>query len=460
MHRVLQLYKIPIALGAALVLLYGSFAYDLERHDFIKLITLYGALFGLTYVLIQQLSNQFRFALGLGVVFRLVFLLAIPNLSQDFYRFIWDGYLVLDGVNPYLFTPENYLQNPEGYPISIPFAQELYEGMGSLNGSHFTNYPPLKQLFFALCVLLGGKSIVGSVIAMHTLLVLADVWLFQVGRKLLRNLGYSESAMLWYFLNPFIIIELVGNLHFEGIMLAFMVYSLYLLQRKKFVWSGVFMAFSISLKLIPLLFLPILLFYFLKNGKEYWLKGIRYFIGLGVALFLTLLPFISLESIEPFLKTTALWFQNFEFNASVYYIIREIGYRSVGWNIIETAGKLLALVIFLSVMGLAIFRRNQQLKTLLTSMLFAVSLYYIFATTVHPWYIAMPLILGILSGYRYPIAWSFLVFFSYSAYGIGTVEENHWIIAIEYLVLLGLAFWEVRKKAVRTQKPPPNRQNT
>ena len=134
MQRTLQLYKIPLALGGTLLLLYGSFAYDLERHDFIKLFTLYIGLFGLTYVLIQYVGGQQRFALGLGVIFRFIFLFAIPNLSQDFYRFIWDGFVVLEGSNPYLFTPEQYLLNPESFAFSIPLANELYEGMGALNG--------------------------------------------------------------------------------------------------------------------------------------------------------------------------------------------------------------------------------------------------------------------------------------------------------------------------------------
>ncbi len=459
MYRLLQLYKIPLALGATLFLMYGIFAYDLERHDFIKLFALYFGLFGLTYVLLQQLGNQFRFALGWGVVFRLVFLLAIPNLSQDFYRFIWDGWLVLDGTNPYAFTPQQYLQNPESFTVSIPLARELYEGMGALNGSHFTNYPPLKQAFFALSVFVGGKTIMGSIIAMHLLLLLADVWIFFLLKKLLKGLGQSENLLFWYFLNPFVIIELTGNLHFEGIMLAFLLYALLLLQQQKHFFSGAIMAFSIALKLIPLLFLPIFLFYYLKNGKSYWLKGGSFFMGLAFVILLTLLPFITSETSDAFLKTTALWFQNFEFNASIYYIVREIGYRSVGWNIIETAGKVLALCIFFGVMALAVFRKNQHFKTMLESMLLAISLYYLFSTTIHPWYIALPLIMGILSGYKYPLAWTFLVFLSYSAYQVNAVNENHWLVASEYLLLLGIIFWELKQRFFKNRIPPSYPQN-
>lgn len=454
MQRTLQLYKIPLAIGSTLLLLYGSFAYDVERHDFIKLFTLCFGLFGLTYVLIKYVGGQLRFALGMGIVFRLIFLVAIPNLSQDFYRFIWDGFVVLEGSNPYLFTPEQYLLDPEIFAFSIPFANELYDGMGALNGSHFTNYPALKQLFFALSVFLGGKTIVGSVIAMHVLLLFADIWIFQIGRKLLKEMGQSDSSILWYFLNPFIIIELNGNLHFEALMLAFLLYSIYLLKKGRFFYSGIFMAFSIALKLIPLLFIPLLLLFFVKNGKPFWFKGLRYFLGLTLTLMLTLLPFVTLETILPFLKTTALWFQNFEFNASIYYIIREIGYEVVGWNIIETAGKVLALCIFVFVMVLALFRKNQQLPTLLESMLLSIGGFYLLSTTIHPWYIALPVLLGVISQFRFPIIWSFLVFLSYSAYSELSVNENLWLIATEYLLLIGFAFWELKQRFIKHQTPP------
>lgn len=459
MHRILQHYKIPLALTAVLALLYGSFAYDLERHDFVKLISLCFGLFGLSYVLIPYLGSQFRFTLGIGLLLRLVFLLAVPNLSQDFYRFIWDGLVVSGGGNPYLFAPEVYLEQAQSFSLIIPNAELLYEGMGSLNASHFSNYPPINQLFFALSTLLGGKSIFGTVIAMRLLLIAADVGVFYFGWKLLKRLKLPQQAIYWYFLNPFIIIELTGNLHFEGMMLFFLVGSLYYLKIQKWLLSGVFMALSISLKLIPLIFLPIVLVHFWKQGVQGRMNGLKYFVSLGLVIILSFLPFINQEVITHFLNTTALWFQTFEFNASIYYIVRYIGYQTIGWNIIESAGKALALSIFLIVVSFALFRKNQKYPVLLISMLIAISFYYLLSTTVHPWYIALPLLIGILSGYRFPIVWSALVFLSYSAYGLDSVDENLGLVAIEYLLLLAFLVWELSQKQSKSRTPRPNQRS-
>ena len=106
-----KLHRIPILLALGSVLFYWVFAYNLVREDSIKLFSLFGALFFFYFKLIQFEKWNLRFMVVCGVIFRLVFLLAEPNLSQDFYRFIWDGELINNGINPYLHTPDELIQN-------------------------------------------------------------------------------------------------------------------------------------------------------------------------------------------------------------------------------------------------------------------------------------------------------------------------------------------------------------
>jgi hypothetical protein len=90
----LKLNKIPILLALTSVVFYLSFAYDLVRTDYVKLISLYTALFLLFYKLVQITKGNFRLLVGFTILLRLLFLLSIPNLSQDLYRFICDGRLI------------------------------------------------------------------------------------------------------------------------------------------------------------------------------------------------------------------------------------------------------------------------------------------------------------------------------------------------------------------------------
>lgn len=130
-------------------LLYITFAYLLERIEFGQLLFLWLALFGSFYLLLKNKNIPTSTLVGLVVLFRLVFLLAIPNLSQDFYRFIWDGRMILEGFNPYLSLPETIIR--QGTEL-IYEGRALYNGMGEMNGSHYTNYPPYKStLFFNCC---------------------------------------------------------------------------------------------------------------------------------------------------------------------------------------------------------------------------------------------------------------------------------------------------------------------
>ena len=162
---------------------YLNFAYDVVRSDFIKLISLYGALFFVTHKLLQISKGNFLTLAGIGILFRLIFIVAIPNLSQDFYRFLWDGRLLIQGINPYLFTPDQVLNHPTALlKVSMPQAQELFNGMGGLSASHFSNYPPINQLFFTITAVFAGKSILGSVVVLRVIMILADIGILYFGK--------------------------------------------------------------------------------------------------------------------------------------------------------------------------------------------------------------------------------------------------------------------------------------
>ena len=440
----LRAYKFPLLIGLCCAIMYWSFGFELERSDFIKLITLYGALFFLTHKLIQIYGWNFWLLAGMGLAFRVVLLTATPNLSQDFYRFLWDGRLLVQGISPYLTTPQMYMDTGE---LVVSQMHELHRGMGSLNASHFSNYPPVNQLCFTIAALFAGKSITGSIVVLKIITISADIGILYFGKKLLEKLQMPVKNIFWYFLNPFIILELTGNLHFEGVMLFFLIGALYLLIKGKWLLAALLLGISISVKLLPLLLLPLLFQWFVK--RENVLHGImslsKFYLVTMSVVFLSFLPFLSSEFLENFWSTISLWFQDFEFNASVYYIIRWIGFQTVGWNPIETVGKVLPLVVILFIIILSFFRRKYNAKGLITTMLFGISFYFLLSTTVHPWYIATPLVISIFTRYRFPIVWSLMVMLSYAAYTSAGFSENLWLVLLEYSVVIGYAIWEISK---------------
>lgn len=447
----LKLNKIPLLLVLLSFLFYGTFAYYLVRTDYTKLIILYSALFVLFYKLVQHFKSNTQFLTYLAFGFRAVFILAIPNLSQDFYRFIWDGRMILEGINPYLFTVESFISQGD-FPVAE--AQALRAGMGDLNASHFTNYPPINQLCFTIAALFAGKSILGSVFVMRLLIIAADFGTLHFGKALLEKLNIPIYNIFWYILNPFIIIELTGNLHFEGVMIFFLVWSLYLLYIGKWQFAALVLALSISVKLIPLIFLPLFFQWFMKRNDKNKetstvLNFTRLIVFYAIIIMTTLLlfvPFYSSEFIHNYSKTVALWFQNFEFNGSIYYIAREIGFLFRGYNEIAIIGTVTPILVILFVLIITFFRRNRTPIALITAMLLVLSFYYFTTTTVHPWYLATLLILSVFTKYKFPLVWSFVIILSYLAYvnlNKADKSENLWLITLEYAVVYGVFIWEV-----------------
>lgn len=446
-------HKTPLLFILLSIMFYLSFAYNLGRTDIIKLLLLYSALFLFAFQIIKTTGFYFRLLVISAILFRLLFLFAIPNLSQDFYRFIWDGRMILEGFNPYLYTPDSFIKNAE---LPVAQAQELYHGMGELSASHFTNYPPLNQLCFAIVALLSGKSILGSVVVLRTIIIAADLGILYFGKKLLERLKLPSNRIFWYILNPFIIIELTGNLHFEGVMIFFLVWSLYLLHSGKWKWAAVVLACSISIKLIPLMFLPLFFKWFKKDGNEneigttssYFpgndvLKLISFYAIVGITTLLLFLPFFSMEFINNYTKTVALWFGQFEFNASIYYLVREIGFMITGYNEISIIGKILPILSVLIILGFSYFRQNNTIPKLTTSLLLAFTCYLFLSTTIHPWYIATLVMLCVFTKYRFPLVWSVAIILSYLAYSNTSNSENLWVLGLEYSIVFAAFIWEV-----------------
>ena len=312
--------------------------------------------------------------------------------------------------------------------------------MGSLSASHYSNYPPLNQIIFAISAFFSPKNIFGNVLVLRTLIILADLGIYIFGKKILSGLNLKKSNIYLYFLNPLVIIELTGNLHFEGVMMFFFCLGVFFFFKKNISLSGVFIGFSILIKLIPLMLLPL----FFKYTRNY----LKFYYVIGIALFVSFLPFVSLDFFKNYSSTIGLWFTNFEFNGSIYYLIRKIGFWITGYNIIGIYGRITPLIII----GIILFYtfKNRQIneKQILKYFLNILLIYFLISTTVHPWYLVSLIFLNVFFEYKSITAWSFLAFFSYSAYNFSGVVENSVFLTLEYLPLLILLFFERNRQSL------------
>ena len=372
-----------------------------------------------------------------GLFFRFLFIGIVPWLSQDFFRFIWDGLLLYNHINPYAYTPDMLM----GMDIlfSTELKEELWRGMGTLSAGYFSNYPPINQMGFLFSVAWFPEQLVTSIIAMRLLLIAADVGVFLIGKQLLSHWQLPEKRIGWYFLNPLVIVELTGNLHWEGVLLFFFALGCWWYVKQKHTLAAFAFALSVATKLIPLLILPV--FARFQSLKK---TALMVAVGSGV-LCLLFLPFFWSVGVENYMATIRLWFKNFEFNGSFYYIIRWIGYELKGYNIIRQWGEFSPYLIVSLIAFFSFWSKKTNYQQLFNGMLLLLSCYYFMSSIVHPWYIIPLVFLSLFSSYSYAVIWSVLVFVSYVTYAHPSFQENFILIGLEYGLVLSVLFYELNK---------------
>jgi len=415
--------------SSLLIIMFGF-----SQSDFYDVFPFYTLGFGSYLFLVFNRNHSLYTLLGLGVLVRVCLIFCFPNLSDDIYRFYWDGKLILAGYNPYGVLPTEALNfNVEG------LSKDIYHQLNSPN--YYTIYPPINQIYFALGAL--ADDIGNAAVIMKILVFLTELFGLFFIIKLLDIAGRDSIYSMFYFLNPLVIIEGLGNLHFEVAMIAFLAGGLYFLFTQRQVLGSLFFALSIGIKLLPLMLLPYFLFHL--KGKERWM-----FFGLGAIFFvLIFLPMASGIAFGSFLESVDLYFRKFEFNASIYYVLRWIGFQFSGYNLIKYIGPLLGLVVILLNVRKAFINASLTLADFMAYALYAWTIYLLLSTTVHPWYVISLIFFTVFLNVRYTVLWSYLIFMTYVNYSGLAYSENYWFVFLEYAVLLIFMLKEYTSRSIR-----------
>ncbi|CAN5356044.1 hypothetical protein BH23BAC1_BH23BAC1_46050 [soil metagenome] len=426
--------KILLPSLASLVL-YIAIAYFLEREEFVKLFIGYTLLF-IAYISLYRFASdkQVMWLIYIGIIFRLSLFLALPNLSDDFYRFIWDGRLFIQGIHPFSQVPDYY----KHIGFNIPgITEELYYQLNS--PEYFTIYPPVCQFIFAIAAFLSPESILGSVIIMRIFIIGAEAGTLFLLLEMLKKWNLPVKKSLLYALNPLVILELTGNLHFEAILIFFLLYSIYFIYQTKLTASAANLSLAISTKVLPLIFLPLFI------RRLGWRKTLIYFSLIALFSLILFVPLLSWELIVGFSSSIALYFHTFEYNASIYYVIRALGFLIFGFNIIGAAGVILAVSIFILIIFYSLDKSTLEVP-LYEAFMWVLLIYYLFTTTLHPWYITPLIALSIFTNFKFTILWSYFIFLTYINYALPEFQENLFVVAIEYLAVLGFLIYEFKKE--------------
>ena len=398
-----------LACGLALLIAMGAIAGlgDLGRKTDVML-----AWWGVAYaayaaatiaVLRSRSSGSLAIVIGFGLLARLLLLPTAPTLSEDVYRYLWDGRLVAHGVNPFPHAPSD--------PALAAYRNHL---TAKLNHKDVpTIYPPAAQILFA-----AAASVSETPAAWKLLLLLLEALLALSLLRILRARGLPEERLLLYYWNPLVLVESFGSGHVDLAAAAFLVLVLALQGEGKRVRAGAAFALATLTKLVPAVMVP------------YWARRRAWVLLASAAL-------ASLLLVAPFLPAGSslatgleIYARHWEFNGAAYRLLRHVLSDD------RTIRRVLAATLALATIAVAGRARSATAAALgsLVALL-------LLNPTLYPWYLVpvvalLPLHpdpgLILFSG---AVALSYLPLPAYRATGVWTLPS--WILVVEYGALLG-----------------------
>lgn len=300
--------------------------------------------------------------LGLAAGARLLAFVLPPTLSDDAYRYIWDGLVQHAGINPYRFVPADAaLAGLQDTP--------LFELLNS--AEYFSVYPPLSQFVFFL----GGWAYDGDWITSYYVIKAVFVAAEWAAVLLLSRMTSARMLML-YALHPLVIIEVAGQGHTEALMVAALVLALWCVRRQKPAWASVAIGAAAMAKLYPVVLFPLLMRRYRWRG--FW-PGALLIVGVSM-------PYAAPYVVPHVLDSLRLYTALFEFNAGLYFAGKELLWAVTGSDWSKTLGPILSggYVALLPVVYLLDARQNWSLSR---AMLVVLGLFLVLTTTVHPWYL-------------------------------------------------------------------------
>ncbi len=228
-----------LATISALVILSGQIAPEVTQY--VAVLALGSAL--VSILLWRGIEISGRSVMLVAVIGHGIALWGNAVYEDDYYRFIWDGWRVLEDGTPYGVPPEDYVDDP-----AVP--QTMQNILEWINYPYFpTIYGPVLQVLFAITFLFSGSDEFGLKILFAGAVLLLSALLLH------RHPPGHAALFAW---NPVVIAESTLHLH-PDIILALVLFSGILAGRRHPVIAGIFIGMAVGVKVVALAAWPLLL---------------------------------------------------------------------------------------------------------------------------------------------------------------------------------------------------------
>jgi alpha-1,6-mannosyltransferase len=366
-------------------------------------------------------GRAWRWALLLGaaLLFRATLLVAAPTLSDDLYRYVWEGKVLAAGESPYRYAPTA--------PELEPLRDAISDGVN--NRGVPSPYPPLAQGFGLLAYQWFGASLLGP----KVLATLGDLAALGALLLLLRQAGLPPERAAVYAWNPLVLLAFAHSGHNDSWMIALLLAACLLVGAGRLGWSAAALALATLAKVLPLLAVPLF--------ATRWGRRPGPLLVYGAVLAGGYLPLLLLGGGAPgsLFAYTLTWTGN----ESLFFLLRW-GLAALGLPGL-TLAKLLSLLAVLLGVGLLAGYPPLRARPLWWRVYCALALALVWASTLNPWYVTalVPFLALALARGRWPFAfrpaasWGWLLFsgtvaLAYLTYSTGRWQGWSWVPLAEY----------------------------
>ena len=336
-----------------------------------------------------------------ALLLRLAFLPILPGLTDDLYRYVWDGWVQMEGINPYRYAPNEAT-------LSAFQTAPIYEALNSK--PYYSVYPPLTQFTF----LMGGWLYTqfgwhAAYFGLKGLFAAAEF-----GGVLLLSRLTPPRNLLLYAWNPLVLIETAGQGHSDALLVPLLLGAIWAVQQGRGRLASLAIAGAGLVKIYPLVLGPLLARRF--GWAAVW-PGALLVAALSA-------PYAAPYTLPHLKASVDLFAQLFEFNAGPYYLTKYGFWLATGADWSKQIGPAFRYLFLVSlpVIYLLDWGRGWSFRW---ASLCIVGVFLTLSTTVHPWYLLPVLVLGAL--YETPSwPWYWLGTFSMGTY-LFYIDGPYWI---------------------------------
>lgn len=353
-------------------------------------------------------QRDLRWPLWSGIVSRLVLFATPAFLSHDVARYLWDGYLVTVGLDPYRLTPESAAALYLTWPAVVD------------NRQIAAVYPPGAVALFALCARSGPAL---APWLWRALATLSSIGVLLVSDKLLHR-SARRHHLPWVALSPLLIVESQVGGHVDAMAALALLAALCGWRRQRDLLAGLALGAGALVKLWPALaLLPAVVI----GGRRSLVRSgggaaLVVLVGYGGALMLGLQPWGGLDSL----------FGKCQFGSPLF--------AALAAGLGGTWSRVSLVVLFIAALAL-IAVRARQTRRLEPALLLTAAAPLVFSPVVYPWYLTALVPLTALWPRAWMVGWIVALPFSYEVIdrfdAAGVWEPAAWpllLVALAWLI--------------------------